>query len=90
MDFSHGEGVSPVPTVRFSGSRDWATDYLQPALEDITPYMDDECGLYLQNGVKEGKPWEWVYPPENDSIFFLPEHLQSGDNPFRISHVPFD
>lgn len=68
MDFSHGEGRAPVPTVRFSGSRDWATDYLQPALEDVLPYMDDERGLYLQNGAKEGQPWEWVHPGETGHI----------------------
>ena len=68
MDFSHGEGKAPVPTVRFSGSRDWATDYLQPALEDIKPYMDDERGLYLQNGKKDGQPWEWVKPSETGHI----------------------
>lgn len=68
MDFSHGEGQAPAPTVRFSGSRDWATDYLVPALEDVLPYMDDERGLYLQNGAKEGRPWEWVHPSETGHI----------------------
>lgn len=68
MDFSHGEGKAPVPTVRFSGSRDWATDYLRPALKDIKPNMDDERGLYLQNGKKEGQPWEWVQPSETGHI----------------------
>ena len=68
MDFSHGEGTAPVPTVRFSGSRDWATDYLRPKLKDIKPYMDDERGLYLQNGKKEGRPWEWVQPSETGHI----------------------
>ena len=68
MDYSHGEGWSPVPTVRFSGSRDWATDYLVPAIEEVLPYMDDERGLYLQNGVKEGKPWEWTPPSETGHI----------------------
>ena len=68
MDFSHGEGKAPVPTVRFSGSRDWATDYLVPDIEDVKPYMDDERGLYLQNGEKEGKPWEWVHPSETGHI----------------------
>lgn len=68
MDFSHGEGRAPVPTVRFSGSRDWATDYLQPELEDVKPYMDDERGVYLQNGKKEGQPWEWVQPSETGHI----------------------
>jgi hypothetical protein len=68
MDFSHGEGKAPVPTVRFSGSRDWATDYLQPELEDVRPYMDDPRGLYLQNGKKAGQPWEWVKPSETGHI----------------------
>jgi len=68
MDFSHGEGTAPVPTVRFSGSRDWATDYLQPELKDIKPYMDDKKGLYLQNGKKVGQPWEWVQPSETGHI----------------------
>ncbi len=68
MDFSHGEGKAPVPTVRFSGSRDWATDYLRPELQDVKPYMDDERGLYLQNDKKEGQPWEWVQPSETGHI----------------------
>jgi len=68
MDFSHGEGTAPVPTVRFSGSRDWATDYLQPELKDVKPYMDDDRGLYLQNGAKKGQPWEWVQPSETGHI----------------------
>ena len=57
MDFSHGEGEAPVPTVRFSGSRDWATDFLQPAIEDVLPYMDDPRGLYLQNSTKPDSAW---------------------------------
>src|SRR5210317_1795687 len=68
MDFSHGEGEAPVPTVRFSGSRDWATDYLTPAIDEIKPFMDDERGLYLQNGKKDGQPWEWVHPSETGHI----------------------
>lgn len=68
MDFSHGEGEAPVPTVRFSGSRDWDTDYLVPDIADIKPYMDDPRGLYLQNGKKEGKPWEWIRPSETGHI----------------------
>ncbi|MFC1763991.1 hypothetical protein ACFL6U_18190 [Planctomycetota bacterium] len=68
MDFSHGEGTAPVPTVRFSGSRDWATDYLRPKLENVKPYMDDERGLYLQNKKKDGRPWEWVKPSETGHI----------------------
>ncbi len=68
MDFSHGEGKAPVATVRFSGSRDWDTDYLVPAIEDILPFMDDPRGLFLQNGVKEGMPWEWVHPAKTGHI----------------------
>ncbi|MEP2024185.1 MAG: hypothetical protein ABJI85_05960, partial [Reichenbachiella sp.] len=37
-DFSHSEGEAPVPTVRFSGTRDWATDYMRPSIEDVKPY----------------------------------------------------
>lgn len=68
MDFSHGEGEAPVPTVRFSGSRDWATDYLQPAIEDVLPYMDDPRGLYLQNGAREDSAWEWTPASETGHI----------------------
>ncbi len=68
MDYSHGEGTAPVPTVRFSGSRDWDTDYLVPDLKDIIPYLDDPKGLYLQNGSKPGKPWEWVHPSETGHV----------------------
>ncbi len=59
--YSRAEGSAPVPTVRFTGGRDWATDYATPSLEETIPYMDyrdDE--IYLQNNKKEGKPWEWV------------------------------
>ncbi len=68
MDFSHGEGSAPVPTVRFSGSRDWDTDYLLPEIKDVKPFMDDERGMYLQNDKKPGKPWEWVAPSETGHI----------------------
>lgn len=65
-DFSHSAGEAPVPTVRFSGSRDWATNYRSPALEDIQPYFDDERGMYLQN--RENGEWEWVHPSETGHI----------------------
>jgi hypothetical protein len=64
--FSHSEGEAPVPTVRFSGSRDWATDYLSPDLEEVEPYFDDPRGMYLEHktsGVKE-----WVHPSETGHI----------------------
>ncbi|MFI3264433.1 MAG: hypothetical protein SNG38_04520 [Rikenellaceae bacterium] len=56
--YSHADGEAPVPTVRFSGSRDGTTDYAFPKLEDIMPYMDDERGLYMQHKTK--KTMEWV------------------------------
>ncbi len=59
--YSRGEGSAPVPTVRFTGGRDWATDWNTPKLEDIKPYMDyNDDQIYLQNRKKEGQPWEWV------------------------------
>lgn len=62
-NFSHSEGEAPVPTVRYSGTRDWATDYKRPKLEDIQPYLDDPRGLYLEHG-KTGK-MEWVHPSKS-------------------------
>ncbi|SDM69213.1 hypothetical protein [Kriegella aquimaris] len=60
INYSHADGEAPVPTVRFTGSRDYTTNYAMPELEDIEPYMDDERGLYLRNKTKEGEPLEWV------------------------------
>lgn len=59
-EFHHSEGEAPVPTVRFSGTRDWATDYISPSLEDIEPYFDDARGYYL--AAKKTKKKEWVHP----------------------------
>ncbi|KAA3661368.1 MAG: hypothetical protein DWQ10_04675, partial [Calditrichaeota bacterium] len=59
-NFSHSSGEAPVPTVRFSGTRDWATDYALPKLEEIEPYFDDPRGMYLENR-NTGKK-EWVHP----------------------------
>ncbi|GHU88620.1 hypothetical protein FACS1894155_03840 [Bacteroidia bacterium] len=59
--FSHGTGYTPVPTVKFAGHRDPATDYAKPSLENTRPFMDEK-GMYLQNMKKEGHPWEWVHP----------------------------
>lgn len=59
--YAYAKGEAPVPTVRYTGGRDWATDYSTPKLEQIKPYMDyrdDE--IFLQNNKKPGKPWEWV------------------------------
>ncbi|WP_282143714.1 six-hairpin glycosidase [Cellulophaga baltica] len=68
VDYSHADGEAPVPTVRFTGSRNSATAYGKPALEDILPYMDDPRGLYLPNRTKEGKPFEWAEQSETGGI----------------------
>ena len=59
-DFSHSEGSAPVPTVRYSGTRDWATDYKRPQLEDVETYFDDPRGLYLEH--KDTGKKEWIHP----------------------------
>ncbi|MFR9649569.1 MAG: hypothetical protein SNJ33_06110 [Rikenellaceae bacterium] len=60
-EYSRGEGSAPAPTVRFTGARDWVSEYFTPSLEDIKPYMEyNDDQMYLQNRAKEGKPWEWV------------------------------
>lgn len=59
-NFSHSDGEAPVPTVRYSGTRDWATDYVKPKLEDVEPYFDDERGYFLKN--KNTGKKEWVHP----------------------------
>ncbi|WP_218694283.1 heparinase II/III family protein [Cellulophaga sp. HaHa_2_95] len=59
-NFDHSEGSAPVPTVRFSGTRDWASEYSTPKLEDIEPYFDDPRGYYLSH--KKTKIKEWVHP----------------------------
>ncbi|GAB5552969.1 MAG: heparinase II/III family protein [Saprospiraceae bacterium] len=64
--FSHSEGNAPSPTVRFSGSRDWATDYRSLPLEEIEPYLDDERGLFLRN--KSTGEKEWVHPSKTGHL----------------------
>lgn len=64
--FSHSTGSAPVPTVRFSGSRDWATDYTTPSLEELEPYLDDERGIHLKN--KKTGEMEWVHPSKTGHI----------------------
>ncbi|GAA5221665.1 heparinase II/III family protein [Membranihabitans marinus] len=65
-DFSHGSGQAAVATVRYSGSRDWATDYIAPKLEDVIPYYDDDRGMYLMH--KESMEMEYVHPSETGHI----------------------
>jgi len=62
-EFSHSEGKAPVATVRYSGTRDWATDYVRPKLEDVQPYSDDPRGLYLKH--KQTGKMEWVHPSKS-------------------------
>lgn len=62
-DFSYSKGTAPVPTVRFSGTRDWATEYKRPKIEEVIPYLDDERGLYLEHK-KTGKK-EWIHPSKS-------------------------
>jgi hypothetical protein len=57
--FARVEGEAPVPTVKFPGARNHITEYKQPALEDIKPYMDDSRGLYLEKKDQAGI-WEWT------------------------------
>jgi hypothetical protein len=58
--YDHAEGEAPVPTVRFTGTRDVVTPFGAPKLEDIMPYMEDPRGLYYVNRAKPGQPLEWV------------------------------
>ncbi|HEY8781587.1 MAG TPA: heparinase II/III family protein [Mucilaginibacter sp.] len=58
--YAYSSGKAPVPTVRFTGTRDAVTSYMRPKLEDIKPYMGDNDKLYLQNGALPSKPWEYV------------------------------
>lgn len=57
--YAGADGQAPVATVKFPGTRDHSTDYKQPKLEDIIPYMDDPRGLYLQHKDRPDA-WEWT------------------------------
>lgn len=57
--YARAEGEAPVPTVKFPGARNHITEYKQPKLEDILPYMDDSRGLFLERRDREGV-WEWT------------------------------
>lgn len=57
--YSHADGEAPVPTVKYPGTRNHATDYLTPKIENILPYMDDPRGLYLQHRDRPTQ-WEWT------------------------------
>ncbi|MBX2876606.1 MAG: heparinase II/III-family protein [Saprospiraceae bacterium] len=64
--FSHSAGTAPVPTVRFSGTRDWATDYRSQRIEEIEPYFDDQRGMFLIK--KSTGEKEWVHPSKTGHI----------------------
>lgn len=58
--YDHAEGHAPVPTVRFNGTRESASQYFTPRLEDVKPYMGERDMLWLQNRDAPGQPWEWA------------------------------
>jgi hypothetical protein len=58
--YDHATGQAPVPTVRFTGSRDTATAYRTPSLEDVKPYMGEGDKLWLQRKDVNKPVWEWV------------------------------
>ncbi|WP_205510026.1 heparinase II/III domain-containing protein [Longitalea arenae] len=66
--YDHAEGEAPVPTVRFTGTRDAVSSYGAPKLEDLVPYMDDPRGLYYVNRSKPGQPLEWVEPSKTGRV----------------------
>ncbi|UXP32639.1 heparinase II/III-family protein [Reichenbachiella agarivorans] len=73
-DFDHSAGEAPVPTVRYSGTRDWATDYRTPSLEEVEPYQDDARGIYRQR--KDNGAWEWIKPSlSGHSIEKINDHI---------------
>ncbi|WP_208889633.1 heparinase II/III domain-containing protein [Polaribacter sejongensis] len=59
-DFAYSKDAAPVATVRFAGSRDWATDYKRPKIENIEPYSDDKRGLFWEHKKRSKK--EWIHP----------------------------
>ncbi|MCW1925718.1 fibronectin type III domain-containing protein [Luteolibacter arcticus] len=61
---SHGAaGVPPVPTPRFAGARDWATDYSLDSGSSALPYNDDPAGtgkIWMKN--KTTGVYAWTDP----------------------------
>jgi len=66
--YDHADGRAPVPTVRFTGTRDAASSYFTPRLEDVKPYMGERDLLWLQNRDAPGQPWEWVSQAKSGRI----------------------
>lgn len=57
--YVRADGYASIPTVRFAGARDWATNYSTPSYSEIIPYSDSTL-IYLYNRTT-GK-WEWANP----------------------------
>ncbi|MGJ8672288.1 heparinase II/III domain-containing protein [Rubritalea sp.] len=55
-----GKGSAPVPTPRFTGARDWKSDYSRFNLEQAKPFNDKNGLIWMRNS-KTGKG-EWVEP----------------------------
>lgn len=54
-----GEGRAPVPTPRFAGARNWATEWSRPrSIHDFKPYNDQDGKIWL---LKDGEG-AWVDP----------------------------
>jgi len=66
--YDHAEGSAPVPTVRFTGTRDASSAYFTPKLEDVKPYMGERDLLWLQSRDAPGQPWEWVSQAKSGRI----------------------
>lgn len=56
-----GDGHAPIPTPRFAGARNWATNFVAPPeLEDLKPFNDQNGKVWLIN--KQTNKGEWVDP----------------------------
>ena len=55
-----GKGRAPIPTPRFTGARDWKTDYNLPPIDDRMPFNDQDGKIFLINEVTGES--EWVDP----------------------------
>ena len=56
-----GEGHAPVPTPRFAGARNWATDFVAPPeFEDLKPFNDQNGKVWFVN--KQTNKGEWIDP----------------------------
>lgn len=55
-----GTGNAPIPTPRFAGARNWATDWVAPErIEDFRPFNDTNGLIYLYN--VKAKKFDWVH-----------------------------